>query len=213
MSAVAAIVEGDGEVAALPVLLRRLSAWQTPELPVHLLPPIRVRRERFLNRDDELHRHLLLAAAKCGDDGWILVLLDADDDCPEQLGKEILRRAQACVPHRRVSVVLAKREYEAWFIAAADSLHGKRGFALEGTESIDAEAPRNAKGWIGERMAGRTYRETSDQPAFSALMDLEQAYAGSRSFRKLCSEWLKQTTTKVRGRHHIHPITNPRRAP
>lgn len=68
MSAVAAIVEGDGEVAALPVLLRRLRAWQTPELPVHLLPPIRVRRERFLNREDELHRHLLLAAAKCGDE-------------------------------------------------------------------------------------------------------------------------------------------------
>jgi len=92
---------------------------------------------------------------------------------------------------------IVEREYEAWFIAAARSLHGKRGFALDGAESIDAETPRNAKGWMGEHMAGRTYRETSDQLAFSALMDLEQAFAGSRSFHKLCSEWLKQTRPQL----------------
>lgn len=36
--------------------------------------------------------------------------------------------------------------------------------------------------------AGR-YRETTDQPAFSAIMDLSQAFDLSRSFRKLCSDW------------------------
>lgn len=192
MVTVVSIVEGDGEVAALPVLLRRLGGWLSPGVAVNIPPPIRVRRDRFLNKDEEFRRHLLLAAAKCGDNGWILVLLDADDDCPAELGPQVLRRVGGIVPHRRVSVVLANREYEAWFLAAAESLHGLRGFAFEHPKNFEPERPRNAKGWLGERMAGGTYRETTDQPAFSARMDLQQAFDNSRSFRKLCKEWSMQ---------------------
>lgn len=190
---VAAIVEGDGEVAAVPVLLRRLAQWRTPTAFPDVLPPIRVRRDRFLNRDDEFNRYLCLAAAKCEDGGWILVLLDADDDCPAQRAEQVLTRAAACVAHRRISVVFATREFEAWFIAAAASLDGHRGFAFEPADTIDAETPRDAKGWLRQRMASGTYGETTDQPAFSAHFDLQQAFDGSRSFRKLCSEWDRQT--------------------
>jgi hypothetical protein len=31
-----------------------------------------------------------LAAAKSGEKGWILVLLDADDDCPAELAPQVL---------------------------------------------------------------------------------------------------------------------------
>jgi hypothetical protein len=189
---VATIVEGDGEVAAVPLLLRRISEWRTPEAFPDVLAPIRVRRDRFLNRNEEFQRYLQLAAAKCEDDGWILVLLDADDDCPAQLAEQLLARATACVAHRRVSVVFATREYEAWFIAAAESLHGHRGFAFDPVDTIDAETPGDAKGWFRARMAGGTYGEATDQPAFSARFDLQQAFDGSRSFRKLCSEWDRQ---------------------
>ncbi len=189
MISIASIVEGDGEVAALPVLLRRLAAELEPFVLVNALPPIRVRRDRFLNKDEELRRQLLLAASKCGDDGWILIVLDADDDCPSLLGAEICRRAREYVPHRRLSVVLANREFEAWFIAAAQSLDGFRSFALTSGERVEAEAPRNAKGWIRERMRGKPYSEVIDQPAFAARIDLEQALDNSRSFRKLYKEW------------------------
>ncbi len=195
MSTVAAIVEGDGEVQALPILLRRLNEWQTPDRYVQVQPPIRVNRDRFLNRNEELRRHLLLAAAKCGDEGWVLVLLDADDDCPADLGAGILDRARQTIPHRRVSLVLAKREFEAWFIASAQSLDGHRRFSFHSGAAIEAETPRDAKGWMAERMSDRTYRPTTDQPAFTARMDLQQAFDHSRSFRKLCSEWIKQTQT------------------
>jgi hypothetical protein len=189
---VACIVEGDGEVAALPVLLRRICEWQTPESPARIPTPIRVYKDRFLNRDGEFRRHLLLAAAKCEQSGWVLVLLDADDDCPAARGAEILQRAQAIIPHRRISVILANREYEAWFIAAARSLDGMRNFVLESPADVVApEVPRNAKGWLARRMGGAGYNETTDQPAFSARMDLQQAFDSSRSFKKLCSEWLK----------------------
>lgn len=197
MTTVASIVEGDGEVAALPVLLRRLAQWRSPSRPVNVLPPIRVYKDRFLNRPEEFSRHLKLAAAKCGDAGWILVLFDADDDCPAQKGLAVLAQAQTIIPHRRVVVVLANREYEAWFIAAAESLNGCRGFQSQATDAqVAPEIPRNAKGWVRERMPAG-YGETTDQPAFSARFDLDMAHQRSRSFRKLCSEWDKNTANEL----------------
>lgn len=184
------IVEGDGEVAALPVLLRRIGQWLSPEQYFELPRPIRVRRDRFVNREEEFRKHLLLAAEKSLDDGWVLILLDSDDDCPAEFGSALLQRASAIIPHRRLSVVLANREYEAWFIAAARSLDGCRGFVFH--EQVEAESPRNAAGWINSHMPDRSYGKLTDQPALSAKMDLQQAYDGSRSFRKLCSEWQKQ---------------------
>jgi hypothetical protein len=189
---VVAIVEGDGEVAALPILLRRIAAWRTPSDFPEVATPIRVKRDRFLNRSEEFERYLRLAAAKSGDDGWILILLDSEGGCPAEIGMEILPRARMAVAHRRVSLVLAHKEYEAWFMAAALSLNGQRGFACNERDLIDAETRRDAKGWVRDHTTTRVYGETTDQPAFTALMSLEQAFARSRSFRKLCSEWDRQ---------------------
>lgn len=189
MQTVASIVEGDGEVSALPVPLRRLREWLTPDIYPQIAPPIRVRREQFLNKDAEFSRHLRLAAAKCGQTGWILILLDADDDCPAIRGPEVLARARQVLPHGSVSVVLANREYEAWFRAAAHSLDGQRGFRFDPADVVDPDLNRDAKKWMGGRMASGSYRPVTDQPAFSALMDLDQARTRSRSFRKLCDEW------------------------
>jgi hypothetical protein len=196
LTTVVAIVEGDGEVLAVPALLRRLGAWRTPERTVAIAPPIRVRRDRFIRRDEEFRRFMLLAAAKCGNDGWILILLDADDECPAELGASLLSRAREIAGHRRVSVVLANREFEAWFIAAAQSLDGVRGLAVTAEDLLaDPELPRNAKGWVNDRMTRRSYGETADQAAFASQMDLQQAFERSRSFRKLCDEWSRQATS------------------
>lgn len=189
MIPVATIVEGDGEVSALPVLIRRLATELSPASAVTPLQPIRVRRDRFLNKEEEFRRQLLLAASKCGDEGWILVLLDADDDCPAALGEKIYQNAQKHVPHRRLSVVLANREFEAWFIAAAQSLEGMRGFSVAPNERPEAETLRNAKGWMRDHMRSGKYSEILDQPAFAARFSLQEAFKNSRSFRKLCKEW------------------------
>lgn len=193
MMAIASIVEGDGEVVALPLLLRRMAAELDPGTLVNPLQPIRVRRDKFINKEEEFRRQLLLAAAKCGDGGWILIVLDADDDCPATLGAQLFQRAQEHVPHRRISVVLANREFEAWFIAAAQSLHEVRGFTFDPNEQVDAEVPRDAKGWMKARMQRRAYSPLLDQPAFTASMDLQQAGENSRSFRKLMKEWRMNT--------------------
>lgn len=83
MMSIASIVEGDGEVAALPVLLRRLAAEWSPGAIVQALQPIRVRRDKFLNKDEEFRRQLLLAAAKSGEDGWVLIVLDTGPGVPD----------------------------------------------------------------------------------------------------------------------------------
>ncbi|WP_447922000.1 DUF4276 family protein [Achromobacter aegrifaciens] len=197
MISIASIVEGDGEVSALPILLRRLASEWEPATLINPLQPIRVRRDKFLNREDEFRRQLLLAAAKSGAEGWILVVLDADDDCPAVIGQQIYARAQQYIPHRRLSVVLANREFEAWFIAAAHSLQGARGFSVLAGEHIQAESPRNAKGWMREHMQKGTYSEILDQPAFVARIDLQQAFDNSRSFRKLCTEWRIHVSERV----------------
>lgn len=190
MISVVSIVEGDGEVHALPVLLRRLGTWLTPDKVLNIGRPIRVKREQFLNRDEVFRKQLILAAELCPDPGWILILLDADDDCPRDLATAIRDRAEGIIPGRSVSVILANREYEAWLIAAAPSLDGKRGFSCPAAVPA-AESIRGAKQWISKQMKHGAYHPVVDQAALSAHMNLQQAHANSRSFRKLCSDWTK----------------------
>ncbi len=185
---IVSIVEGDGEVAALPVLLRRLNDWLSPGTLINVSHPIRVKRDQFLNKDEEFVKKLRTAAGMCGETGWILVLLDADDDCPKELAHRIQEKAENLAPGLAVSVVLANREYEAWFIAAARSLDGRRGFVFKG-QAPDAESIRGAKQWISKQVPKGAYHPVLDQPGFSAVMDLQQAYDNSRSFRKLCEDW------------------------
>lgn len=201
MMTVVSIVEGAGEVEALPVLLRRLAQWIDPRSVVEIQRPIPVKRNRFLKFEDgeEFDRILRLAALKSGENGWILILIDADDDCPADLGNRISRAAARIIPHRNLSVVLANREFEAWFIAGALSLAGQRGFTPPQNMSRQPESIRGAKEWMGANMAGGKYRETMDQPAFSARVDLQMVCEHSRSFRKLCSEWIKNIPNNLYG--------------
>ena len=94
MAKIAAIVEGDGEVEAVPVLIRRIGLEVSPLSPPTIPRPIRVRRQRIL-KEGELERYVGLAAARAGDGGGILILLDANGDCPAETGPLVQQRAQA----------------------------------------------------------------------------------------------------------------------
>lgn len=197
MITVVPIVEGEGEVQALPTLLRRLAQWRCPQQRVAIGVPIRVAKDRFLSRPEDARKHLLLAAAKAQPKGVVLIVLDADDSCPAYVGEQVLALARSHIAHVPVGVVLPNREFEAWFIAAAPSLHGVRGFTPQPSDAAaEAEKPRNAKGWVQVRMGGKKYGEVADQAAFCAVLDLAMAHERSRSFRKLCSEWDRLVTPR-----------------
>lgn len=184
MVTVASIVEGKGEVEAVPILLRRIAAQVSPNFAVQALPPIRVQRTRILT-DDQLERTVELAARKSGEQGRILILLDADDDCPKELAAEMLARAEAARQDRIIRVVLAKREYEAWFLAAVHSISGRLGIDETIAPPRQPESISGAKEWLSGRMPkGRAYSPTSDQPALTAVFDMDAARSAS-SFDKL----------------------------
>lgn len=184
---IACIVEGHGEVEAVPILIRRMAS----DIGIYpdILPPMRVPASK-LRKAGELERAVEFAARKCGDGGAILILLDADDDCPAELGPELLFRSVQARADRRIGVVLAKREYEAWFLAATESLAGRRGLPADLASPPDPEAIRDAKGWLADRMGGGSYSETTDQPALTAQFDMNAA-GTSDSFDKCRREILK----------------------
>ena len=169
------IVEGHGEVEAVPILIRRVAAHHYPELTTVIPPPIRIPRNKVF-KAGELERAVGLAVRSIGRQGAVFILLDSDDDCPAELGPALLRRISQVFRHAPIAVVLAKHEFEAWFLAAAESLQGRRGLRNDLHPPSDPETIRGAKEWLTYRMEGsRTYSEMDDQPALTALFDIEQA--------------------------------------
>jgi hypothetical protein len=187
---IACIVEGDGDDRALPILLRRIAGVLYPGVYVAVDVPLRKPRSNIV-RAGGIESFIEIVARKTAAHDTILVLIDADDDCPAKLGPELLHRARASRPDRaeRIAVVLAKSEYEAWFLAAASSLGGRCGLPDDVQPPPDPEGIRGAKGWLRERMQGnRKYSEPVDQPELSRVFDLDMARAGSDSFDKLWRE-------------------------
>lgn len=181
MLTIASIVEGHGEVAALPILLRRVANAVAPSTPVHVPRPIRVKRQLVV-KPGELERYVDFAARRAGPAGTILILLDADKDCPADLAIDLLQRANAARSDRRIRAVLAKVEYEAWFIAATTSISDHYG--VDAKPPPDPESIRDAKGWIGRNVLHATYHPTLHQPKLTAAFDLCAARAAP-SFEKL----------------------------
>jgi len=183
---VVAVVEGHGEVSAVPELLRRLAAAIDPNRAVHVHQPVRGPRSKLV-RPEDASRYLELAVRKLdGARGAVLVLFDADDDCAATLGPKML--TAYCNVRREVSlsVVLAVAEFESWFLASAESLRGRRGLPDDLVLPPQPEGIRNAKGWLQQRrIDGLAYSSTTDQPALAAVFDLELARRNSPSFDKL----------------------------
>ena len=181
------IVEGHGEVAAVPVLLRRFiaeaQAWR-----VKIGRPIRRSRGQLVQQA-QLEQAVNLALHKKGCDA-ILIMFDGDTDCPAELGPRVHRWATVAAGDVPCEVVLPHREYEAWFLAAIESLRGARGMRLDAPLHPEPEAPRGAKEQLEARMhSGKSYLETAHQPAFSEQFSMEAAYARCRSFRKLTTSF------------------------
>lgn len=185
--AIGCIVEGEGDALALPLLIRRVAAELHPPVHVDVFVGKRAPRSALV------HAGGIEAAveqtARAGN-AWtgLLILLDADDDCPAELGPALLRRACSARSDRAIGLVLANREYEAWFLAAMASLSGRHGLPPDCQSPTDPEGIRGAKEWLSARLPrGRRYRETVDQPAFTAIFDLRQARSAD-SFDKCYRE-------------------------
>lgn len=176
------IVEGHSEQEAVPALLRRIGE----ELGIHAVGvarPFRVKRNRVV-REGELERAVEQAVRDREDPACVLVILDADDDCPAELAPRLFQRCQEAT-NLPSAVVLANREFEAWFLGAKESLRGLRGIPLDAASVPDPERIRGAKERLSHNMPGRGYVPSDDQAALAARMDLRLAADRCPSFEKL----------------------------
>ena len=173
------IVEGAGEVEAVPVLLRRLAV----ELGVPQAQfgrPIRRTRSQLVQRQD-LDHALALARLQRNCEA-VFILFDADDLCPKTEANPLRDLVRELARDLPVSLVVANREYEAWFLASQETLGASRPYPH------DPDLKRGAKEEL-ERRLGIYYDERADQPKFSARLDFRLTYERSRSFKKLVQEF------------------------
>ena len=126
------------------------------------------------------------------DCGAVLVLVDADKKCPVEMAADFAQRILALGVLFPVVIVVAKCEYEAWFLASLETIAGvplDGGYALPAglIYSGEIEDRVGVKGWITEQFPqGRIYKETIHQASMTKLLDPERVRQKSRSFRRLC---------------------------
>lgn len=173
-------VEGDGERpdpetgkgGGATVLMRRILYhyfeaydWNVTAIKVGDLGALRTKMHKLV-------RYLKLQPIDA-----VLILLDLDDGCAVTMAQTLTDELCRLSPSKPLAVVFAVREFEAWFLAAARSLWGK-------DYPGDPESKRDAKGEI-QRNFEPDYMPTTRQASLASRMDLAQAAANSRSFRRL----------------------------
>jgi hypothetical protein len=178
------VVEGHSDVISGPPLVHRVCEWLGIE-PPQFRRPIRVPKARLV-KGEPLEKAARLAAVKVGAAGAVLVLIDADDDCPKTLAPALA--AHAATAGLPSAVVLARREMEGWFVAGCRTLGGVRGLPPGLEPPAAPEELKNPKGWLQERMGGRPYGETVDAPHLARHFDLADARRLCPSFDKFCRE-------------------------
>ena len=106
---IACIVEGDGEEAAMPLLVRRIARDMEPLALVEPFLSQRIPKSRLVGKPPYLENAIEFAARGAGTSGAILLVVDADDDCPAAVGPALLQRARKARADVPSAVVLAKR--------------------------------------------------------------------------------------------------------
>lgn len=198
------IVEGFGEVQAVPVLIRRWLRHRNfhRNVEVDIGGPVRASGAGALkcphDADDELGIEYYVAIAQLRRPDVILVVLDADEECPRALGASLLARARELVPRDYpIGVVVANREYEAWFLAAFPSTRFRAGLLEDGftltrnslPRGMNVEAIADCKKAVAELLDLQKYEPTIHQPKLTSRLPFSAGVSRrSRSFRKLLKE-------------------------
>jgi hypothetical protein len=199
------LVEGHGDVEAVPILVKRLLVEYSAFDAVLLdSKPLRVGEYSKVSRCNfgEWQRFLKVAA-KRKDCGGCLLLLDGDSQtkvdgapfCAWRAARRLAEEARKVGGGTlfSVAIVFACMEFESWLIAGAESLAG-RSFSRGRRELPDAIEPlppnpelnpRDAKGWFKKRVMNG-YNPARDQGELTRLVDVDLIrQKGMRSFQRL----------------------------
>jgi hypothetical protein len=200
---VAPIVEGETEERCIKAILSGI--WRdllhaTDREPLAVLEPVPAHRSSLVKHnhpelDEMVERAFRVLRSRlrhsAADRGFVLLLIDADEDCPSTLGPQLLARARAVRTDADIACVLAKRELENWFKAAAASLADVCGLP------DDLTVPKNPEDgsgdtWLTRQMQRKDRRRKYTKPADAVemvqRMNLQECRDNAPSFDKLCRE-------------------------
>ena len=210
---IVAIVEGDGEKKSVPDLVRRVIGERLGRHNILVPPPKIAHSKSNLVTMEKLEKFLRYAIHdKCS---GILVLVDADEECPLEEAPKLAARAATLNLKVPVAIVYAKSECETWFICSL-SQSGGEGIRRKLGIPETVNAPNNveditgAKGWLNRNMPiGRIYKETTHQEILTYDIDLDLVHNNSRSFRRLCHAIEELVHAIDNGVSTVTPLAKP----
>ena len=183
-----AIVEGRGDERALPSLIRRILHERLFRYDIGIgKSQVAKGKENLVGKFEKFVEY-----AMGENPSAILVLVDADEDCPVELARGLARKAEALNAPVPIAIVCAKSEYETWFICSLSDSEGsgiRRNLGLQSSVVCpeNAESIRDAKSWLTGRMPrNRAYNPPTDQDDLTHHIAIELVLKKSRSFRRLC---------------------------
>jgi len=173
------VVEGHGDGQAALNLVVRL--WDDLRLPaLHWADPI---RGKNLHQERGVHKACQLVRSK-PDVAGMLLLRDEDDGCPKNTAPQAATWVRGLRLPFPSAIVLAHREYEAFFLPCVPLMAGRK---LRGPGNLERpglipgsvfhgnpEDIRGVKEWLSERMpSGYSYKPTVDQLPMTRMIDFE----------------------------------------
>lgn len=172
------VVEGDGEVAALPILVRRHLHENRQLYDVEVAKPKNSKGRGNLDAPGGVERYTQHAALPDGVCG-VLVLCDSDDDLACEFGPTMQERASGAVPTKPVVATLAVAEFENWIVASSETVGGE-----PLPDDVDCEN-LNAESIIRSWRFPRSYVKPLHQPGYAQNLDFELVRNRCPSFARL----------------------------
>jgi|SRR3990172_1361700 len=186
------IVEGDGDVVAIPTLARRVLGEFYGIYDWNFETHRRKDMAHLVANDGANFKRYLQAALH--EEMPILWTIDCDDGCAVRNGCILSSYAQQIGVFQPMAFSFWVREYEAIFLYDPDTVKSKLGIQPQELAG-DLSQRRGVKELISSLMPrGKKYKERIDQPALTANINLELPKANYRSFQHFekALHWLTQ---------------------
>jgi hypothetical protein len=195
------IVEGQTEAGCIEGLLQRVwTQLLAAPLRLQVLAPSRGKRDALVNpqcpdlaqKVEEAHAKLAQQLRRNSSArGLLLLLLDAEGDCPKELAPRLLEAARRVRGDADIACVLAKRMLENGIVAGASTLAGVNDLP-DPLPARDHFEDRSGAAWLEAQLRSkskaRKYKKTVDAAVFVREMDLQECRDNAPSFDKLCCE-------------------------
>jgi len=172
------VVEGRGEIQAVPLLLRRRLAER--RIYADLVgKPVPCNGRPNALKPKGIEGKVAVAAVRPGC-RCVLVLLDGEGDPVCELGPELLDRSRSAAAGKEVLVSLADAKFEDWLVASAESL---------GVSGLSYSPERDAVGVLKEALHPRKYVKPFWQPRLTNQLDFSLASGRNPSLARFLAKF------------------------